>query len=570
MEIKVKHFNPKLLLKQYWALGIVLVLTIISFSPILKAGFVNLDDNGYIYENPDIVSGGITSIVHLFTRFYVGHYLPFTMLSFKIEYLVFGLHAPGYHFINLLLHLSNICLVYVLLLKVFRKHQIALVVAALFAIHPMHVESVAWISERKDVLYSLFLLISLIYYVRYLSNRSSLKCFYLSLTFFVVSLLSKSAAVILPFLLVLIDLITNRKLDKKLIIEKIPFFAISLIFALLTLHSQDVGGKGSEAFDKFSGFDQFLFAIYAFGFYLVKVFVPSNLAAYHPFPHIQNGLFPDVFYISIMVAVVFFLLLLWQIFLSVKNKKLSVVLFGMLFYLFATSLYLYLPVGRVIVAERFSYLSYIGLFVIFAAIVYRLTSIIGNLLLRRSMLAMLWLIVIVLSIRSYNQTSVWKNGISLWQNVISKYPTNPEVNKGLADAYVLGLNNELALKYYKQAVKFDPSYSEAYYNMGAMNLKFSYIYQAISDFTKAIEIDPKMTDAYINRGNAKAQLKDWNSAIADYTMAIKCNPSKAEAFINRGSSWYLLKNSKNACSDWQIAASLGNNQANEMLLNYCQ
>jgi len=556
--------------KQILILLIILILTILVYLPVLNSGFVNLDDNGFIYENIDVVSGGFHSITHFFTKFYVGHYLPLTMLSFKLDHFLFGLNAQGFHIVNLILHLFNIILVYILMQKLIREKQISLIITALFALHPMHVESVAWISERKDVLYTFFLLLSLIYYVRYISDNCSRKCFYISLITFFLALLSKSAAVIMPFLLILIDFVLKRGFNKRVVFEKIPFFAMSVFFALLTLHSQAVGGKGSEVFARFGGTDKLIFAFYAFGFYIVKIISPVHLSAYHPFPDIGSGNLPHGFYLIILISVVFLALMIWLIYRSIKFKSFDPILFGMLFYLFTILLYIYLPVGRVIVAERFSYLSYIGLFFILAFIINRIIQLKLSLYFNRSIQIILVLIILLFSFLTYERSKIWQNGVSLWKNVLSEYPTDPFVNKSMADAFVMYKNYDRALDYYKKAITYDSSFAEAYYNMGIMNLKNDHIFQAIVDFSKAVEIDPGLIFGYINRGNAKTQLKDYDGAIADFTLAINKNPSKAEAYVNRGSAYFLLNRKNQACYDWLIASNLGNAQAQEMLLNYCK
>jgi protein O-mannosyl-transferase len=556
--------------RQIWVLLIILILTILVYSPVLNAGFVNLDDNGYIYSNPDVVSGGFQSLTHFFSNFYVGHYLPLTMLSFKIDHVLFGLNAHGYHIVNLILHLINTILVFLLIQKLFREKQITLIITALFALHPMHVESVAWISERKDVLYSFFLILSLIYYLKYIMENNNPKYYYVSIITFVLALLSKSAAVVLPLILILTDFAINRKFEKKIILEKIPFFLIALLFAILTLFSQDVGGKGSEVFLRFSGFEKLIFAIYAFGFYIVKMIIPFHLSAYYPFPELHLGNLPDNFYFSMIVSILFLLIIIWLMYHSIKKRKFNPLLFGMLLYLITISLYIYLPVGRVIVAERFSYLSYLGLFFIIAFLINWLDIISKNRSYFRYIEIFLIIIALCFSFLSYSRTKVWKNGVSLWMNVINKYPEDPVVNKSLADAFVIYRNYDRALYYYNMAIARDPYYDEAYYNMGIMNLQNSHIFQSIHDFTKAVELNPGLVDGYINRGNARAQLKDLQGAITDYTLAIQKNPSKTEAYINRGSTWFLLNNTKQACADWQIAANLGSVQAKDMIEGYCK
>jgi tetratricopeptide (TPR) repeat protein len=560
----------KTLPKHILILGIILILTIVVYLPVFKAGFVNLDDNAYVYENQDVINGGIRSVWHFFTQFYVGHFLPLTMLSFKFDYLIFGNHATGFHVVNLILHLLNCVLLFMLIEKLFSNKHLSLIVAALFALHPMHVESVAWISERKDVLYTFFLLISLIYYLRYMTEIRSQRNYIISLIAFFLALLSKSATVILPVLLILIDLQSNEKFNKRIITDKIPFLILSLFFAWLTLFSQDVGGKGSEVFAVFSATDKLMFALYAFGFYILKSFLPLHLSAFHPFPSFGSGQIPDSFYVCSIISVLFFIILIWLVIRSVRLKKSNIVLFGMLVYFICISLYLYLPVGRVVVAERFSYLAYVGLFLIFAYGVYNLMLLYQQKYFTVIFRIVLIFIILTLSFLTYKQSGIWLNGLSLWKNVLNLYPADPVANKSMADAFVTYKNFDQAMFYYKKSISLDTGYAEAYYNMGNMNLKSGKLYQSMDDFSKAVELNPGMVDAYINRGNAKVQLKNFEGAIADYTLAIKNNPTKTEAFINRGSSYFLLKKNKLACADWKIAAEQGSKQATDMLESYCR
>jgi 4-amino-4-deoxy-L-arabinose transferase-like glycosyltransferase len=562
--------QKKFAFQQYWIIGVILLLTILAYIPVFNAGFVNLDDNGYVYENKDVLSGGIGSVSHFFTRFYVGHYQPLTMISLKIDYWLFGLNTQAFHIVNLIFHLFNCCLVFILLQKIFGNKATSLLVMALFALHPMHVESVAWISERKDVLYVFFLLISAILYTGYIFQGSKRKLLYLSFFAFVLALFSKSAAIIFPFLLILIDLVLKRTGTARIIIEKLPFLLLSVLFAVITMYSQDVGGKGSEVYSLFSGFEKLLFAFYSVGFYILKLFTPFGLSAFHPFPDIAAGNLPAEFKISLLISFIFLVILVWAIIRSIRMRRLGISLFGMLFYLVCISLYLFLPVGRVVVAERFSYLSYIGLFIVFAALINKVLITVKNQNLRHTIISLVVVLILFFSVLTHFRSGVWQNGIALWENVLKSYPADPFSNKSLADAFVSYRNYNRALDFYIRALTYDPDYTQAYYNMGHMNLKNNKLFQAIHDFTKAIEIDPTMADAYINRGNAKAQLKDLQGAIDDYTLAIKNDPEKTEAYVNRGSSWYMLKNIEKACSDWKIAGKLGNAQANEMLLSFCK
>ena len=204
-----------------WLLVIVLI-SFLAFLPVLHNGFVNLDDDRYILNNPLLFS---IDLKEIFSRYVEGNYHPFTMLIYAVEYQLFGLNAQGYHAVNLLLHLFNIILVFYAVFLISNKTIIALVAAMLFGIHPLHVESVAWASELKDLLYTFFFLAAYVCYLRYL-NESKRKFYLWCLILFLLSLLSKAMAVSLPLVLLLTDYFKGRKLNAKAWLEKIPFFAL--------------------------------------------------------------------------------------------------------------------------------------------------------------------------------------------------------------------------------------------------------------------------------------------------------------------------------------------------------
>ena len=227
----------------YYILGGILLLTFLLFYNTLTNNFVNLDDSGYVKDNPDIKDLSARNIAAIFSSFYNANYHPLTTLSYAIEYNLFALNAKPYHVVNLLIHLLNVFMVFRLVKKISNKPEVALLVALFFAVHPMHVESVAWISERKDLLYSFFFISGLSTYYDYIhtaTNKSKLYIY--TILLFLCSLLSKSAAITFPLMLLVFDYYFQRGWKKKVLVEKIPFFVLSLVFGAITIISEKSAG----------------------------------------------------------------------------------------------------------------------------------------------------------------------------------------------------------------------------------------------------------------------------------------------------------------------------------------
>ena len=220
------------------ALLLVLVASAITWFPSVKNDFVNWDDIIYIMNNDMIHSFSLENISKIFSTYWMGNYHPFAILSFTFDYQFFKITPQGYHFHNMVLHLVNTALVYFFCFHLMnRRVGIATVAALLFAVHPMHVESVAWISERKDLLYTMWFLMALIAYLFYCRNKD-FKYLGLSLILFLFSLLSKAQAVTLPLSLLALDYFLNRKFTVKTLAEKIPFFLLSLVFGIIAIYAQ--------------------------------------------------------------------------------------------------------------------------------------------------------------------------------------------------------------------------------------------------------------------------------------------------------------------------------------------
>jgi len=237
---KPKKQQTKNPIISHLGLAFILIATLISLYPNLNNEFVNWDDIIYVMNNDLIRSFSFDNFWKIFSSFYMGNYHPLPLLSFAFDYSIFEMDPFGYHLHNLILHLVNVGLVYFFAWHILNKQTIpSLVIALLFGIHPMHVESVAWISERKDLLYTTWYLLGLIAYVFYIKT-SQRKYILWTLIAFLLSLLSKAQAVTFPLILLLLDYFYSRKFTRLVILEKAPFFALALVFGLIAIYAQKV------------------------------------------------------------------------------------------------------------------------------------------------------------------------------------------------------------------------------------------------------------------------------------------------------------------------------------------
>ena len=431
-----------------WIVPFILIATFLAFIPALKAGFVNWDDGEYVLDN--LLIRDFSKINLILTTPVQGNYHPLTMISLALNYSISGTEAWSYHLLNLLLHLVNCFLVFRLVLMLSKKNiVIAFTTAILFGIHPMHVESVAWVAERKDVLYGLFFLAGLIFYTKY-ADTGSKKQYGFALFFFMLSLLSKPAAVIFPFVLFCVDLLRNRKLSFRTIAEKIPYFIFSLIIGVITISAQkDAEATGLEVFSLGT---KFLFGFYGILMYFVKMILPVNLSPFYPLPTMNESL-NFAYYLAPLFFAALIVLFIYSL------QKIRPLAFGILFYLVNLLLVLQVfSVGSAIMADRYTYIPYFGLFYCIGWLIDRYT---------KSKLSKANFILIpltfLLGILTYRQASVWKDGASLWDHAIK---TNPSSKAYTNRAALLKKekNISLALDYYNKAIRLNTADNEAFTN----------------------------------------------------------------------------------------------------------
>ncbi|HNW98750.1 MAG TPA: tetratricopeptide repeat protein [Bacteroidales bacterium] len=516
--VAAKQFKPQPLPtrndnKNTWYALFVLAITFISFFPSLKCGFTNLDDQYYVLNNPDVKNLSFSNIKILFSNFYVGNYQPLSMLTYAIENKISGLNPFTYHFTNFILHLLNTLLVFIFIRKLSSNIHVAVIASALFGIHPLHVESVAWISERKDVLYAFFYLSGLITYLNYKETKN-IKIYLLTILLFIFSCLSKAMAIPFSIMLILIDYLQMKKINLKILIDKIPFLAISFVFGIVAIYVQKMQGASTfinNVGNVYSFTDRFFLACYSLFFYLYKMFLPLNLAVIHPYPYKVSNSLPMIYIIS---PVIILLITGAVIYSAKKGKK---IIFGFLFFFFNVLQVLQiLSVGSAIAADRYFYISSIGLFYIMGESFREVMENVKYKKYKQIGIVIMFIIIFVLSFLTFNQTKVWKNSKELWTQMISVYP-----------------KNELA-----------------YYNRGVYYLDAKKTDLAYSDFSYAIERNPNYKDAISARIKILSDKKDFPTALDDLNKLIKLNPDDFETYNLRGMTYREMQQNKLAKEDF--------------------
>ncbi|MCK4664024.1 MAG: tetratricopeptide repeat protein [Bacteroidales bacterium] len=548
-----QYFNKR----SFWLLAII-ILTIITYLPTFENEFINYWDNpeySYIHENQLIKELSFTRIIEYFTQQYDGHYHPLTLVSLAIDYKIGGLSPWQYHFSNLLLHILNLILVYLLILKLTNKSEIALVVAALFAINPLQVESIAWLSERKTLLYAFFFLLSLLSYINYL-KKNNIRYYYYALVLFIISLLSKAQAITLSVTIIAIDYYYDRNLiSKKVILEKIPFLVLSGLFTIFA----NIAQRQTQPIDNdpFSFIERAIFASYSFIIYIVKLLIPFKLSAYYPYPLKINGHIPFEYCIYILPV----LLIIFMFFYLLKRNKLFV--FGILF--FTINIFLLLkifqiPYGTYIMADRYVYIPSIGLFLILAYMLLWLKEKFYKHKLWLFFITILY--ILFLSTSAFNRCKIWKNDFTFYNDLIKKYPKlhTGWGNRGKAkkqNGNYLG-----AIEDFSMVIKLQPNFSNAYINRGIVYGITGNLHKSLEDFNRAIEIDPKNAQAFSNRGVAKMNITDFEGALFDFNKAIEINQNYVDAYINKGLLMLNLKNYETAIDNFNSAIKIAPENSN--------
>jgi protein O-mannosyl-transferase len=529
----------------------ILALTFFLYLKSLQNGFTNYDDDVLILNNDLVQNLTFGNLYSMFYSFLNGMYHPLVTLSWALEYHFWGDSAYHFHLINLFFHLLNVWLVYRFILLLTDKLNITIIVTLIFALHPMVSESVLWLSERKDLLCYAFMLGGLIHYMKYLKNDLRFKYILLTFIFLLFAVFSKPSAIVFPLLLIAIDYNRGRKITRKNLTEKIPFFLLAILFGIIALLAAR-SVHGEDILKNYSFLDRIFFVGYAVMFYLYKLIIPVGLSAKHFYPLLKDGLLPAEYYIS-FVALIFIIISLFRY--ARKNREL---IGGCLFYVASIVIVLpVVPVGDTVAADRYSYISYIGLLLI-AGHYYDKFRDTEFLRMKTGHIFKLVIaaFVIFYSVMTYSRNGVWKDSETLWTDVISKDSSASLAYVARGDARAALANYEDASKDYTKAIYIDSTSSIAYNNRGYVNIKTGKYDDAQIDLDQAISLKPKFTKAYYNRSCLYIETKKYKEALTDCDKTIELSPKFAYAYYNRGSAHYNLGNHKDAIQDFSEAILL--------------
>jgi tetratricopeptide (TPR) repeat protein len=507
-------------------LSLLAAITTAVYSPVLNNGFVNLDDNLLVYENRKIMSVAPANIKEIFTSLHAGLYHPLVLVSYALEYRLFRLNPAAYHGTNLVLHIINTMLVFWLFLLLYEDGALAFAVALLFGIHPMHVESVAWISERKDVLYAFFYLLSLVLYVR--AARGYGRAGYqLAFAAFALALMSKPMAVTLPLVLILADTMLGLPSLGRRLSGKLPFFALSGIFAYVAMRGQHAGDAGNLV-SSFTLFKNTLTACHDALFYIGKALWPYPLASLYPYP-VREGAMPPP---SLLYAPSALLFLCAGIIYSLRFTR--KILYGFLFFAITVLPVINLvPVGLGLAADRYTYVPFIGLFYAASVAVSGLYSRVAVRARTAALLAGIG-VAVVLAGLSVRQCLVWKDDISLYNNIIRHYPDVPIAYNNRGFLYICRQDYDRALADCSMAVQLNPRYFDAYNNLGNIYMFKDDFARAEANFRKALALNPSSDNIYVGLGNAARRRKRTDEALEYYRHALALNPKNEKAHYNIG------------------------------------
>jgi len=591
--------------------GIYLLLATLSlavFSQTIFYGFVNFDDDVYVYNSP-IIQGGLTpeGMAAAFTSPHAGNWHPLTTLSHMLDCGIYGLNAGGHHATNVVLHTIAVLLLFHVLRQMTGALWKSAILAALFAVHPLHVESVAWVSERKDVLSAVFFFLMLSAYAGYVRQPSIAR--YLVVTaFFVAGLMSKPMLVTAPVVLLILDCWPLRRFEQvasatgnaksrrsnnqkhitqTFFLEKIPWLILSTGAGIITFVLQK---RAAGSLPPLPFLWRAQNAVVSYIIYVWKTLWPTRLAVFYPHPNDTLAIW------QVALAIVFLLAITCAA--IVWRDKRPYLFTGWFWYLIMLVPVIgIIQVGEQGHADRYAYLPSIGLFLIAVWGIANVATISRVRLWQPVVTTGIILVVAALACAAFAQTSYWRNSEALWERALAVTTDNDVAHNNLAylsvergeldkamshfeaaskirsgkldPHYTLGtafvemnLGDALARKgqadeamaHFEQAIKLQPDYAEAYYNRGNVLYSKGMIAEAIPDFEKALQLQPKHADAHTGLGNALLRKGALKEAIMHYNQAIALAPKDPHSRNNL--AWVLATSSDPSMRDGARAVEL--------------
>lgn len=536
------------------------LLNLIVFHPVF--GFEFAHDYEYITQNPYVATGlSEENIAWAFSSFFSRHWHPLTWLSHMVDSQIFGMSAPGHHATSMILHMLNTVLLFFILFLATRQSYPALVVAILFAIHPLHVETVAWISDRKDVLSSFFWMATILAYLYY-TKAPSVSKFSIVLFLFIVGLMAKPMLVTIPVILLLFDYwplnragsldISENGFPSRprykllfLLYEKAILIGISIIFGSIAIFAMR-GGSVPDIPQIVPSVNDLGNAVYSYIAYIGRMIVPINLASPYPTP-------PRI---SAITAISCLALVMGITSAAVGyRKKYPFLLTGWTIYVVTL-----LPViglfriGPHKMTDRYTYLPLIGLFIIFSWGLESLCE--KKAFFKLAKMPITIFILVLLAILSCYQVQYWKNDFSLLHHAAAVTRNNHYAYAELGYFYDRNGDRQAAIPYYQKAVQAVPSYAIAHNNLGLIYMEEESLELALFHLEKAVLWKPDYADAFLNLGVLKIKKGELDEGIRHYRMAIQINPKMGVAYNNIGTVMIRQNRLKEAALNYQKAVAL--------------
>ena len=539
----------------------------VVFGQTLGFGFVDFDDNSYIYDNP-IVQKGLTfpGIAWAFTHVWASNWHPLTWISHMLDCQFYGLNAAGHHLTNVLLHTATAILLFLVLRRMTGCLWRSAFVAAVFAIHPLRVESVAWLAERKDVLSGLFFMLTLGAYIHYAHRPWSPARYGLVVLLFALGLMCKPMLVTLPLVLLLLDYwplnrlqtnagtepvfrLAHRQIPRRLIFEKLPLLVLAVASCAITIFAQTrvIQSSGNLSLPTRIGD-----ALISYVAYIGQMLWPAGLAVFYPLP--AGGVR--------IAAVMLSLVLLAGISTGVilLRHRHPYLLTGWLWYLIMLLPVIgILQVGVQARADRYTYLPEIGLYVL---LTWAAADFCARGRYRRVVLAggtAIILVALIFGARA--QTAYWRNSETLWTHTLACTSDNFIAHYGLGYALFQKGKVEDAIAQYQKALEINPDYAEACNNLGNALLRQGKVDEAIGLLQKALQLKPDYAEACVNLGNALLQLGKADEAIAQLQRALQLNPDSANAHDILGNALFQKGNVTEAITQYQVALQINPHSA---------
>jgi len=550
-------------IRESWGLPVLVgLITFVAFLPALRAGFVTWDDNRNFLDNPAYRGLGPTQLHWMWTSFHMGHYVPLTWMTLGLDYELWGMNPAGYHFQNLLLHTVNAVLVYVLARRVLelalgppddagrpRLAGSAAIAALLFAVHPLRVESVAWITERRDVLSLALCLTSVLLYLRYVRDGASARGWYLvSLLAFVGALLSKATSVSLPAVFAILNLYPLRRVggtagfwsapSRRVYLELLPFVVLAAAASLLSIVALEPPAQLSLG-------AKLAVSAYSLTSYLVKTVAPVGLAPLYEMPKSVDPTASRYLVSYAVVAVVS--ILAWV----ARRRFPGATTAWLAFFVVVLPMLGIVQNGPQIAADRYTYHAAPALAILVggAFALWRGASAVVRGLAATAVIALL-------TVTTWRQTGIWRNSETMWRQVLSVDSTSSIAQIAMGDLLIAQDRVDEAAEHYARGVELDPTFAIGFNNLGVVLARQGKLVEATERYAHAISLRPSYSDAHNNWGIALSQQGDYPGAIEHFRQAIALDPRNADAEVNLGNTFVRQQRPDAALEHYARAASI--------------